>query len=1052
MGTPLLSRLAGPRSRRTLAAFALAAVAAFGCQPAPTGPGVLEEGPLRIRPVLVSALDPAELDLDSVAVVIRRSADQTVVREAVLAFEEDAVLAWVLGLDELPDVLDVDVQVRSGTVPMFEGALAGVDIEETAAASSGPVHEVMVEFVGPGHDAASVDVDPVNPVLPFGQTLRFHATVRNGAGAVIPNAILAWESSAPTLAEIDDDGDLTAPTLRGHVQVTARTGNGVSGSADVRFQPLVSVLTVVEGDGEEAAVAEAVTVTVQVLGEDGIGVGDVDVTFSAPSGASVAQAVVTTDEDGMASTEVTLGTLPGTYQFTASVAGPSPASIEIDAYSGPPVGLLVDLDGSSAEPTAPLTPGVRVRVVDAYGNQTSSAQAIDVALGANPTGAMLSGTTRVDALAGLATFTDLVLDRHGNGYTLVASASGLASGISAPFAVVQIPRSVEVTPGFRQVGALGAMGAPFTAVARDAAGTPIAGQTFMWSTSDLGIATVDADGAAAAVANGLVTVRATAGSVTGAALVMIQQQPHSVQVSPASEQLESIGEQVALSATVVDANGFPMAGEPVTWTSSADGVVIVSAAGLATAVQNGSAQIDATAGSMTGSATITVEQVAASVTVTPGTGSLTALQQQLQLQAEARDANGFLVAGAAIAWSSESGSVASVDAVGLVTALANGDATIHATSGSASGSVNVTVAQSVATVAVDPPASTLAALEQTVQLTATATDANGYAVAGATFTWSSDADAVASVNTSGLVTAEANGTATITVESGGIDASADVLVEQGAAGVIVTPASVVLHAIHATEDLDATVVDANGFEVVGQAVTWSAPPGGAASVDAAGLVKALANGSTVVTATAGTASGTANVTVVQHVTTIELTLECASFTPPAGVAGVSGPALVTPPTCDVLISFGDQVRVIADARDANGFSVSGASIEWTSSAPQFAPVDEDGLVIAIGNGTTTIRAQVDGVLAEIDISVRQDVVSLTIEPSHLDLDVGEQGQLTALPVDANGFVVEDAAISWSATGVASVDGSGLVTGLAPGSCQVTATHLGLTAHASVTVQ
>jgi uncharacterized protein YjdB len=1049
MGTPLLSRRAARRPRRALAAFALAASAAFGCQPAPTGPGILEEGPLRIRPVLVSTLDPAKLDLDSVAVVIRRSADQTVVREAVLAFQEDAILAWMLGLDELPDVLDVDVQVRSGTVPMFEGALAGIDVEEAAGVSSGPVHDVMVEFVGPGHDAASVEVDPGNPVLPFGQTLRFQATVRDARGAVIPDAILEWESNAPALAQVDDEGDLTAPRVRGSVQVTARTGNGVSGSADVRFQALVSVLTVVAGDGAEAAVAEAVTVTVQVLGEDGLGVGDVDVAFAAPAGASVADALVTTDSEGLASTLATLGTLPGTYRFTASVAGPPPASIEIDAHPGPPAALVVDLDGSSAEPTAPLAPGVRVRVVDTYGNPTASTSMIDIELGANPTGALLTGTTQVAASAGTATFTDLVLDRHGNGYTLVASASGLSSGTSAPFAVVQIPRSVEVTPSEREVHALGGLGAAFAALARDLAGAPIVGQTFVWSSSDTGVATVDANGSATAIANGSAQVRARAGTVTGSALVLVEQRADRVEVTPPSKQLASIGEQVSLAASVVDANGFAMAGEPVTWTSSADAVVTVGAGGVATAVQNGSARIEATAGSMTGSATITVQQVAASVTVTPLTGSLTALQQQLELEAEARDANGFLVADAAFAWSSENGTVASVDGDGRVTALANGAATLRATSGSASGSASVSVAQAVAAVTVDPPASTLAALAGTVQLEASAVDANGYAVAGATFTWSSDAEAVASVDASGLVTAETNGPATITVQSGGFGASAEVLVQQVAAGVSVTPASVVLQALHVTQDLDATVVDANGFEVVGQAVTWSVPAGAVASVDAAGLVKALANGSTVVTATAGSASGTANVTVLQRVATIELTVECASFTPPQGV---SGPALSVPPSsCDVLTSFGDQAQVIADARDANGFAVAGATIEWTSSAPQFAPVDENGLVIAIGNGATTIRAEIGDVVAEVDIVVRQEVVSLTIEPNQLDLDVGEQGQLTAMPKDANGFLVEDAVISWSATGVASVDGSGLVTALAPGSCQVTATHLGLTAHAWVTV-
>jgi hypothetical protein len=72
-------------------------------------------------------------------------------------------------------------------------------------------------------------------------------------------------------------------------------------------------------------------------------------------------------------------------------------------------------------------------------------------------------------------------------------------------------------------------------------------------------------------------------------------------------------------------------------------------------------------------------------------------------------------------------------------------------------------------------------------------------------------------------------------------------------------------------------------------------------------------------------------------------------------------------------------------------------------------------------------------------------------PVQLYLGVGEQGQLTALPLDANGFLVEDADITWYATGAASVDASGLVTALSPGSCQVSATHEGLTAHATVTV-
>jgi len=277
------------------------------------------------------------------------------------------------------------------------------------------------------------------------------------------------------------------------------------------------------------------------------------------------------------------------------------------------------------------------------------------------------------------------------------------------------------------------------------------------------------------------------------------------------------------------------------------------------------------------------------------------------------------------------------------------------------------------------------------------------------------------------------------------------VVAQAAHAVHVTPGSVVLEALHATRDLDATVVDANGFTVPGQAVTWSVAPSGIASVNTNGLVKALANGSTTVRATAGSVFGTASVTVAQRVASIELSVECAGFAPPPGV---SGPAGVVPPTttCETLVAFGDQAQVVAEARDANGFLVASADIEWTSSAPQFAPVDEDGLVMAIANGTTTITAEADGVVAEVDITVRQEVASLTVEPTMLYLERGEQGQLTALPKDANGYLVADAVVSWhSASGIASVDANGLVTALAVGQCSVFAEHGDFEAAASVSV-
>lgn len=82
----------------------------------------------------------------------------------------------------------------------------------------------------------------------------------------------------------------------------------------------------------------------------------------------------------------------------------------------------------------------------------------------------------------------------------------------------------------------------------------------------------------------------------------------------------------------------------------------------------------------------------------------------------------------------------------------------------------------VATVEVSPPTAA-PAVGQTVQLTATAKTAAGTAVAGKTITWSSSAEAVASVSATGLVTAVTPGPATITATADGVSGTATVTVK-----------------------------------------------------------------------------------------------------------------------------------------------------------------------------------------------------------------------------------------------------------------------------------
>ncbi len=162
------------------------------------------------------------------------------------------------------------------------------------------------------------------------------------------------------------------------------------------------------------------------------------------------------------------------------------------------------------------------------------------------------------------------------------------------------------------------------------------------------------------------------------------------------------------------------------------------------------------------------------LTVIPLTAELNALGATVQLAADVRDQIGGVVAGATVTWQSSTPAVATVDGSGLVTAAGNGEATVTARAGGASGTAVVTVMQSPDSVAVSPAEAAISALGDTLQLAAEAFDANGHAVAGANFEWESSDAAIATVDASGLVTGVANGTATITARAGEAEGLAEV--------------------------------------------------------------------------------------------------------------------------------------------------------------------------------------------------------------------------------------------------------------------------------------
>ena len=167
--------------------------------------------------------------------------------------------------------------------------------------------------------------------------------------------------------------------------------------------------------------------------------------------------------------------------------------------------------------------------------------------------------------------------------------------------------------------------------------------------------------------------------------------PASITVSPATAEFTALGATVQLSAEVRDQNGQVIAGATVTWASSSTTVATVDAAGLVTAAGNGTATISATAGTVSGSAAVTVAQEVRGIEVLPASETVSA-GDTVRLTAEAWDENGHTVPGIEFAWSSSDAAIATVDGSGLVHGIAEGAATITAVSVSLEGTAQVLVA------------------------------------------------------------------------------------------------------------------------------------------------------------------------------------------------------------------------------------------------------------------------------------------------------------------------------------------------------------------------
>ncbi len=324
-----------------------------------------------------------------------------------------------------------------------------------------------------------------------------------------------------------------------------------------------------------------------------------------------------------------------------------------------------------------------------------------------------------------------------------------------------------------------------------------------------------------------------------------------------------LGETQSLNAVVDAING---AGTGVTWSSESPALATVNSTGLVTAIAIGTAIIRATSVADTRvstTASITV-QAARGVTVTPaavslGTGQAQALQAVVLIEAGLPTT---------VTWRTSAATIANVSATGVVSGVALGTATITAVSvgdTTLRATTMVNVVPVVRAVAVTPTTASLF-INNTQQLTATIAADAGVAQ---TVTWRSSNPAAATVSATGLVTAVALGSTTVTVLSTADTtrrATSAVTVPARPLTVNIVQRSIAINSGTSTT-LTAIVTVDPGFAT---GVRWTSSAGGVATISAEGVVSAVSLGSTLITATLvadGTKRDTVTLSVVPRLAT-----------------------------------------------------------------------------------------------------------------------------------------------------------------------------------------
>ena len=239
--------------------------------------------------------------------------------------------------------------------------------------------------------------------------------------------------------------------------------------------------------------------------------------------------------------------------------------------------------------------------------------------------------------------------------------------------------AVDVSPDALQLSA-GTSGA-LNAQATDADGNVLTDRRIVWASSNPAVATVSDRGVVTAVQAGRADVAATAEGKTGVAAVTVLALPaqvSSVRITPDRLDL-FVAQAEGLTAVAYDSRGVPIEGRNAVWMTNNVAVAAVSQSGRVTGLLPGTAVITAAIDGRSATASVVVRLMpVARVTVTPADVQIDA-GKSVTLTARVYDANGNILTGRPVVWSSSDTRIVTVDQSGVARGVRRGSSVVTAT-------------------------------------------------------------------------------------------------------------------------------------------------------------------------------------------------------------------------------------------------------------------------------------------------------------------------------------------------------------------------------------